>query len=314
MPLSQDERINKLADDLVGTLNKLFGDHPGFRAAHARGVLLTGTFTPTPEAAKLSSAPHFNALSTPVTARFSSSTGLPKIPDDDPNAEPRGFAVRFELGARAHTDIIAHSTNAFPTRTGDEFLEMFAAIGASPPGTPSPTPIERFLGAHPAALAFVTTPKPHPASFASQAYFALNAFKFVDADGAARFVRYTWEPKAGVAHLDAAQGADYLFDELAVRLARAPVAFELWAQLAADGDPTDDVTVHWPAERERVLLGAVTLDALAPDNAAASKHIIFDPIPRVQGVEASEDPILETRAAVYLISGRKRRAAPALEA
>ena len=38
--------------------------------------------------------------------------------------------------------------------------------------------------------------------------------------------------------------------------------------------------------------------------------IIFDPIPRVDGIEPSNDPLFELRAAIYLLSGRRRRAAP----
>jgi catalase len=51
------------------------------------------------------------------------------------------------------------------------------------------------------------------------------------------------------------------------------------------------------------------LTALAPNNTAEQKKIIFDPIPRVDGIEPSDDPLLELRAAIYLISGRRRRAA-----
>jgi catalase len=35
----------------------------------------------------------------------------------------------------------------------------------------------------------------------------------------------------------------------------------------------------------------------------------MDPIPRVDGIEPSADPILEFRAALYLLGGRERRAA-----
>jgi catalase len=45
------------------------------------------------------------------------------------------------------------------------------------------------------------------------------------------------------------------------------------------------------------------------DNAVEQKQVIFDPIPRLAGIEPSDDPLLELRAAVYLISGRKRRTA-----
>src|SRR4051794_18985409 len=124
MPLPSDENLITLSEELLAQFHAIFGFHPGFRPAHARGVLVSGTFTPTPEAATISTAPHFTHPSTPITVRLSNSTGIPLVPDTDPNANPRGFAIRFHLGERVHTDIIGHSTSAFPVRTGDEFLEF----------------------------------------------------------------------------------------------------------------------------------------------------------------------------------------------
>jgi catalase len=57
-------------------------------------------------------------------------------------------------------------------------------------------------------------------------------------------------------------------------------------------------------------LGTIALTAPVPENAHEQQWTIFDPIPRVDGIDASDDPLLELRAAVYLISGRRRRAAP----
>ena len=57
-------------------------------------------------------------------------------------------------------------------------------------------------------------------------------------------------------------------------------------------------------------ISVVELTALVPDNAREQQLIIFDPIPRLDGINPSEDPLLELRAAIYLISGRRRRAAP----
>jgi catalase len=94
-----------------------------------------------------------------------------------------------------------------------------------------------------------------------------------------------------------------------LRVAKGPVRFRILVQVAADGDTVDDATKHWPESREQVELGTVELTEVVPDSAAEQKHIIFDPIPRVDGIEASADPLLELRAAVYLISGRRRRAA-----
>ena len=131
MPLPSDKKLIALSQDLLQQFDTIFGLHPGFRAAHARGTMVMGTFTPSSDAASLTRAPHITRASTPVTARFSSSTGLPLIPDDDPNANPRGLALRFNLAEHVHTDIVSHSTDGFPTRTGQEFLEFLQAVAAS---------------------------------------------------------------------------------------------------------------------------------------------------------------------------------------
>lgn len=315
MPLPSDERVVRLANDLIAQFDSMFGLHPGFRPAHAKGLLLTGRFTPSPQAQSLTRAPHITAESTPVTARFSNSTGIPLLPDNDPNANPRGFAVRFQLAEHVHTDIITHSTDGFPTRTGNEFLEFLHAAASSGAAAQSPTPIEKFLGSHPAALAFVQAPKPSPASFAREAYFGVSALRFINRQGAANYGRYRITPVAGVQHLDDAaaktKDADYLFGELRERVAREPVQFDIQVQIAESGDTVDDATKHWPESRKVVSLGRIALTGVVPDSEAQQRQIIFDPIPRVDGIEASADPLLELRAAVYLLSGRRRRQAPA---
>lgn len=88
-----------------------------------------------------------------------------------------------------------------------------------------------------------------------------------------------------------------------------PVRFRILVQVAAAGDVTDDATVHWPEDRKVMELGTIALTEAVPDNLAQQKQIIFDPIPRVEGIEASADPLLELRAAIYLLSGRRRRQA-----
>lgn len=235
------------------------------------------------------------------------------IPDNDPNADPRAIAIRFNLGGRKHTDIIAHSTPFFPTRTGGEFLEFLKALIASPPGTPSPSPIEQFLGAHPKALAFVQAPKPPPSSFAREAYFGVTALKFINGEGKSTYFRYRVVPDEGVDTIDEAaakeKGPNYLFEEVEEKVKKGPFTFKLLAQLAEEGDVTDDATVHWPESRPVVELGSLKVDSLVENNHKEQKYIIMDPIPRVQGIEPSDDPLLEVRAAVYLISGRQRRAA-----
>ena len=313
MPLPTDEKLLALSQDILKQFDTIFGLHPGFRPAHARGTLLTGTFTPDPDAASLSRAPHITRPSTPVTVRFSNSTGIPLLPDNDPNANPRGLAIRFHLAEHVHTDIVSHSTDGFPARTGQEFLEFLQAAAASGPETPSPKPIEHFLGSHPAALAFVQAPKPSPSSFAKETYFGVTAMRFINQEGAGRYGRYRILPDAGVEHLDPEvtkdKGPNFLFDELTERIAAGPISFQVFAQLANDGDEVNDATVHWPEDRPLTRLGQIVLTDPAADDAQDQKKIIFDPIPRVDGIEPSDDPLLELRAAIYLISGRRRRGA-----
>src|SRR5271165_2259544 len=273
MPLSTDQKLLTLSHNVIEGFDKADGGvHPGFRAAHAKGLLLTGVFTPSSEAASLTRAPHIQRDSTPVTVRFSDFAGIPTVADNDPqNASPRGFAIRFHLAEHSHTDIVAHSVDSFPTRTTEGFLEFLNALIATDPAGPHPNAIEQFLSAHPAALTFVQTPKPIPTSFARESFFAVSAFKFTNAQGASRYGRYRVLPVAGNEYLGeteaAARGANFLFDEIKERVAKGPVGFRLGLQLAEDGDITDDATVRWREDRPQLAFGEISLREIAANNA-----------------------------------------------
>jgi catalase len=313
-----DDHGKSLAQDLIHVLDTLNGGvHPGYRPAHAKGIMLRGVFTPAPAASSLTRAPHVAREFTPITVRFSDSTGIPNIPDNDPNAIPKGIAIRFHLAEHVHTDIIGQAHDGFPVRTPEEFLEMLQAVAASGPNTANPprtgpSPIEAFLGGHPAALKYVTAPKPLPSSFAREAFFGVNAFKFTNKDGRERYGRYRIRPEAGTEYLDAAAAAskspNFLFDDIKERIARGPVKLDIVVQLAESGDTVDDATAHWPDGRTEAAFGSVALNAVIPEEDENARRVIFDPIPRVDGIEPSGDPLLDTRADVYLASGRRRRA------
>jgi len=301
-----------LAQQLLDAFDALFGLHPGFRPAHAKGLMCSGTFTPSPEAVKLTRAPHAARQSTPVTVRYSNATGLPTIPDNDPaRSGPRGMAVRFHLGEHAHTDIIAQSADGFPVRTGEEFLEFLRGAAAFAAGRPEA--LGSFLAAHPNAKRFVETPQPVPTSFAREAFFAVTSFKFVDRDGVSRYGRFRLRPEAGTEYLSdeaaAAKSENFLFDELGPRLAGQPVKFGVFVQMAEPGDDVADATTPWPKGRREVPFGAITLTARVDDQEPERRRIIFDPIPRVDGIESSGDPLTEVRSDIYLLSGRRRREA-----
>jgi catalase len=293
---------------IVDALNKAFGVHPGFRANHAKGIVVEGHFKATPEAAKLSKAAIFNGSTIPVTVRFSDSTGLPTIPDGSNDASPHGIAIKYHLPDGGETDMVLNSLKFFPVSTGAEFRDLFLAIAASPPTAPKPTKLELFVKAHPqvpAAFATVATPD----SFADENYFGIDAFVFVDKAGEKQAVRYIVEP-VKLTHLseDAAkkEPPNFLMDELPQRLAHGPVVFHLKAQLAASGDQTKDPAQPWPVDRKVVDLGVLTIDKAVADSADAQKQLLLLPGQLIDGIEKSDDPLIDVRDGAYAISFSRR--------
>jgi catalase len=307
------EQADPLSRDALQAFDDLFGLHPGFRPTHAKGILLSGAFTPSAGVGALTKAPHVSKPSIRIAVRFSDFGGIPTVPDYDEQAIPRGIAIRFYPAEHEHTDIIAHSVNAFPTRTAEQFVEFLRAIHASGPGTPKPTRIDSFLSSHPAALAFVKAPKPIPTSFAKESFFSVSAYKFTSGKEVSNFGRYRIVPTERSEYLEPAEAAkqrpNFLFDEIKDRIAHGPVKMRIRVQVASAGEIVDDSTVHWDDQHPLVEFGTIELNALVPDEEAAQRHIIFDPIPRVDGIEPSGDPLLDPRASVYLASGHRRRTA-----
>jgi catalase len=293
----------------VDTMNKLWGRHPGMRANHAKGVVVEGTFTPTPAAASLSRADIFAGAVVPVTVRFSNSTGVPTLPDGAPAANPHGMSVKFHASPTEDVDVVANSLAFFPVATGEDFLALLQALSVSGPDAPKPTNADQFIAAHPsvpAAFGSVHT----PASFAQETYNGVDAFIFVNAAGNRQPFRFKIVPAAGTVYLppeDAAkQAPDFLVDELPQRLGKAPVAFEVMAQLANPGDQTKDPSQPWPDDRKLVDMGTITLTKAVADNDAAQKALHYLPNRLTAGIEPSDDPLIDARVRAYVISFGRR--------
>jgi catalase len=293
----------------VDALNALFGQHPGIRANHAKGIVAIGSFSASPEAATLSRAPHLQGATVPVTVRFSNASGAPNIPDNSPNANPRGLAVKFRLPDGGDTDVVINSLAFFPVRTIEEFRDFLIAAKASGPNDPKPTPIERFLAEHPKAAQALASTKT-PASYATEQYNGVDAFIFVGPKGERTPFRYRVVPVAGVQHLSdddiARRGPNFLSEDLEQRLKQGPIEFRVMAQIAEPGDPVEDATVPWPADRRLANLGTLRIEAIASDNAAASKSLVFFPGNLPEGVEPSGDPLIASRDAAYAESLTRR--------
>jgi catalase len=123
-------------------------------------------------------------------------------------------------------------------------------------------------------------------------------------------VRYIAAPEKTV-HLSAAdaskQPPDFLIQELPARLGKGPVVFHLKAQLAEPDDPASDATHPWPDDRKVVDLGTITIDKAAADSGAAQKKLLFLPGNVTEGIEPSDDPIINVRNGSYAISFSRRQ-------
>jgi catalase len=308
--------VATLYEEIVASLDELTGGpHEGLRAVHARGVLAAGTFTGTPEAARLSRAPQFAGEPVRVTARLSNGSGNPHLPDAD-RLDGRGLALKMHLDGDRAYDSVTVSIPLFFVNTPEGFLEFTRARKPDPEtGQPDPQRLGEFLAAHPetgAALPIILPALGPPRSYATLAYNSLHAFALLSDAGVRTWVRLTWQPEAGEERLPEEEiesaAPDYLQTEVAERLDAGPIRFSLVATVAGEGDPLEDPTLPWPDERERVVLGTLELTELLPPEKPGDVYV-FDPMNLVDGIEPSEDPILQARPHAYSVSIERRLAA-----
>jgi catalase len=301
-----------VATQIVDALNARYGVHPGYRSNHAKGIVVEGTFTPSPQAAALTRSPIYAGATLRVTVRFSDASGLPDVPDASSLARPHGMSIKFHLPDGSESDIVADAFAFFPVATPEEFRDLQIAAATSPPGGPASAQLAAFLASHPSverATATLGTPN----SFADERYHGVDAFVFSNAQGRRQPFRYVISP-ARVVHLNereaASRSADFLLDELPVRIAASPVTFHLQAQLAASGDQTKDPTRPWPTDRPVADLGVLTIDRTVADSDAAERRLLFTPGRLTEGIEPSDDPLIAARDAAYAVSYERRRPAP----
>lgn len=299
-------------EQILDAVHEVYGRHPGHRALHAKGTLCAGTFVAHRAAAGLTKAAHLQGAEVRVTVRFSNGSGNPE--DRDGSQDGRGMATKFYLPDGETTDIVAISRTVFFARTPEDFLGLMEARKPDPEtGQPDMEKLGAWLGEHPEAGAAVQeqlAAKP-PESYARVAYFSIHAYRFTNADGDERWVRYRWDPDAGEAVISddedaAAKSRDYLQEEIRERLAAGPVAFRLFAQLGEEGDDPTDPTVAWPDEREQVELGRLELTGLDDVRERDGDICVFDPMRVVDGIEPSEDRILHARRPSYAVSVNRR--------
>ena len=283
----------------------------GFRRAHARGVCVAGYFEPTAEAAALSKARVFTQPVTPALGRLSIGGGDPL--GAEAQARVRSLALQLDTDDGQQWRLAMNSFPFFAVSTPQAFAEQIVASRPDPAtGKPDPAKMQAFLERHPEAKNFMAWAgsAPWSDSFANTAYHGVHAFRFTNAGGESRFVRWTFVPQTAFAPLvpeqrQAAQ-AGYLADDIAARLARGPLRWTLEVTLAEPGDPVENPSQPWPEGRTRVAAGSFVLEHAYDQATGDCRDINFDPTILPDGIAVSDDPVMAARAAAYSVSFNRR--------
>lgn len=293
--------------DAIDVVTRAFGRHEGFRALHARGILCRGTFTASPEAAKLTRAAHMQGEPVPALVRFSNGSGHPRHPDNVPGIH--GMAVKFTLPDGSRTDISGQNGRLFSSSTVEGFIAFLRVAEAGPGG------LLRFPALVVRHPEFLRTLRANavalriPASYATIGYHALHAFEWLDADGGSRFVRYHWAPEAGASYLSLLEARKksraFLIDEITERLSRGPVRFRLDVQIAGPDDSTTDPSAPWRSD-ETVSVGKLEITGLETERETGGDIVVFDPTRITDGIALADDPILKFRTHAYSVSIERR--------
>jgi len=293
---------------MIDTFEAVNGPHPGFRRNHAKGVCLTGWFDSSGAGARLSKAVVFKPGRVPVFGRFALAGGMPMMPDG-PNAV-RSMALNFTLPDGEIWRTGMNDIPVFAVKDAQGFYDQLVAMTPDPKtGKPDPANIKAFLEAHPESGRAMAVIREHPFSsgFADAAYNSLDAFRFIDSAGVSTPVRWSMVPvDPFTPELLYPEGQNYLFDDLIARIRQGPAQWHLILTVGRPGDPTNDATIPWPADRESVDAGTLTVTGIEAEGAGNCRDINFDPLVLPSGIAPSDDPLLSARSAAYSVSFTRR--------
>jgi catalase len=297
-------------ETFLDAFRSVFGSHPGFRKNHAKGVVVTGHFDSNGNGSELSRAGIFRPGQTPVTGRFSLAGGNPNGADAPATARGLGLAFAFPDGTQWRSAML--NLPVFPDNSAQGFYDRLLAGKVVPAtGQPDPEAMAAFLAAHPESAAAMALIKKHPPSpgFADSTFSSLITFFFVNDDGVRTPVRWSFVPQQQ-ALAQRSGGSNMLFDALIRQLRSGPLQWRLILTVGAPGDPTSDATLPWPSDRRTVDAGVLTLTGIETEDSGNARDINFDPLVLPDGIEPSDDPLLNARSTVYAASYRARTGEP----
>ena len=296
---------------MINTFEQVNAPHPGFRRNHAKGVCVAGYFESNGHGVALSKASVFLPGRVPIIGRFALAGGQPYA-SDAPNTV-RSMAILFKLPNGEEWRTGMNNIPVFVFNTAQGFYDQLRASAVNPAtGKPDPAAMNAFLAKHPESAKAIRLIRSQPVSsgFANSRYNSLNAFRFINAEGAVVPVRWSMVPAQPFEPLDAAQpgqsNKNYLFDALIAGIHANPLRWHLIITVGQPGDPTADATLPWPPDRQQVDAGTLTIDHVESEDTSPARDINFDPLVLPNGIAASDDPILSARSAAYSQSFTRR--------
>jgi catalase len=291
-------------DRMVAALSDRGGNPLGHRRNHSKGVCFTGTFEANGTGVRLSTAPMFAPGSYPVIGRFAIATGNPDAADA--SGRVRSMAIRVVTPDGQEWRSGMNDSPMFVVATPQAFYDLTLTQDIDPAtGKPNPAAAEHFFAIHPEAQPFAEWAKTAPwtDSWGDQTYNSLNAFRFINADGQSRLVRWSMRPTVPEHVVDRAMlaklGPDFLAHDLEQHLAQQPLSWHLVATVAQPRDPSNDATRVWPADREHVDIGTLIVRQTQDEADGPCRDYNYDPTVLPIGIEVSDDPLLAARSSAY---------------
>ena len=341
IPVADDQNTLKIGDRGPALLEdfhfreKIFHfDHERIpeRVVHARGFGVHGYFEPYEGAAELSRADLFQRPGerTPVFVRFSTVAG--NKGSFDLARDVRGFAVKFYT-QEGNWDLVGNNIPVFFIQDAIKFPDVVHSVKQEPDrGFPQAQSAHDnfwdFISLMPEATHMVMwtmSDRAIPRSYRFMEGFGVHSFRLIDAEGAARFVKFHWKPAQGLQSVlwnEAVKinGADPDFHRRdlwdAIETGDFP-EWELGVQVFDDAfaDEFDfdvlDATKIIPEELVQVTpIGRMVLDRVVDNFFAETEQVAFCTQNVVPGIDFTNDPLLQGRNFSYLDTQLKRLGGP----
>ena len=291
------------------------------RIVHARGAGAHGYFECTKSMSNFTSAKFLEKAGkkTPVFVRFSTVAG--SRGSADTVRDVRGFATKFYT-EEGNYDIVGNNIPVFFIQDAIKFPDLIHAVKPEPDKE-----IPQASTAHDTFYDFVVSApettnmvmwalsdRAIPRSYRMMEGFGVNTYRFVNADGKGRFVKFIWKPVLGVhsvvwdeSQMLAGKDPDYHRRDLSEAIENGTYPeYEFFVQMIEEKDEHKfdfdilDPTKHWPEEQvPPIKIGKLTLNRQADNFFAEVEQVAFHPGNVVPGIDFSNDPLLQGRLFSY---------------